>query len=151
VFINPAAVPNYPPLPQPGQPNPYGQPQGPQFSTDPPLRDRARHEPDWTKRGTYCVVRASSIDLARWDRESLGIQEHVIGRLKVSGASLDLTDDPSQLDQLPAFATNPTDDRVPINAHVRKANPAARTICNAASSAAAIRSSAPPATTCAAA
>jgi deferrochelatase/peroxidase EfeB len=71
-------------------------------------------------------VRASTIDHARWDRESLGTQAHVIGRFKVSGASLDLSDDDSQLDQPPSFATNPADVRVPINAHVRKANPAPR-------------------------
>jgi deferrochelatase/peroxidase EfeB len=121
VFVDPTAVPGYPTLPQPGQPNAYGQPQGPQFPPD--LRDRPGHEPDWTRNGTYCVVRASTIDHAHWDRESLGTQEHVIGRFKVSGASLDLSDDDGQLDQPPAFATNPADVRVPINAHVRKANP----------------------------
>jgi Dyp-type peroxidase family len=106
---------------QPPRSPTYGQPQGPQFPTD--LRDRPPHEPDWTKHGTYCVVRASAIDLARWDRESLGTQEDVIGRFKVSGASLDLTDDPSQLEQPPAFANNQADVRVRVNAHVRKANP----------------------------
>jgi deferrochelatase/peroxidase EfeB len=121
VFVDPAKVPNYPPLPQPGQPNQYGQPQGPQFPPD--LRDRPGHEPDWCKNGSYCVVRASVIDLARWDREALGTQEHVIGRFKVSGASLDLADQDDQLDEPPAFAANPADVRVPINAHVRKANP----------------------------
>lgn len=121
VFVDPAAVPGYPTLPQPGQPNPYGQPQGPQFPPD--LRDRPAREPDWTKCGTYCVVRASALDTARWDREPLGTQEQVIGRFKVSGASLDLTDDPAQLDQPPAFASNPADVRVALNAHVRKANP----------------------------
>ncbi|UUY01581.1 Dyp-type peroxidase [Svornostia abyssi] len=123
VFVDPAAVPSYPALPQPGQPNPYGQPQGPQFPTD--LRDRPTREPGWTKNGSYCVVRASTIDTARWDRETLGAQERAIGRFKVSGASLDLTDDPAQLDQPPAFATNPGDTRVPLGAHVRKTNPRA--------------------------
>lgn len=121
VFVDPAAVPSYPALPQPGQPNPYGQPQGPQFPPD--LRDRPAREPGWTKNGSYCVVRASTIDMARWDREALGTQEQVIGRFKVSGASLDLTDDPTQLNQPPAFATNPGDTRVALNAHVRKTNP----------------------------
>jgi deferrochelatase/peroxidase EfeB len=58
-----------------------------------------------------------------WDRETLGTQEHVIGRFKVSGASLDLADDPSQVDAPPAFAANPGNVDVPINAHARKANP----------------------------
>ena len=68
-------------------------------------------------------MRASAIDTARWDRETLGTQEQLIGRFKVSGASLDLTDDPAQLDEPPAFAANPADTRVPLHAHVRKTNP----------------------------
>lgn len=51
------------------------------------------------------------------------VQEQIIGRFKVSGASLDLADDPTQLDQPPTFATNPTDTRVALQAHVRKTNP----------------------------
>lgn len=121
VFVDPADVPNYPPLPQPGQPNPYGQPEGPLFPPD--LRDRPAREPGWTKRGTYCVVRASTIDTARWDRETLGAQEQIIGRFKFSGASLDLANDPAQLDEPPAFAGNAADTRVALNAHVRKTNP----------------------------
>lgn len=121
VFVDPAAVPSYPALPQAGQPNQYGQPQGPNFPTD--LRDRPPHEPDWAKEGSYCVVRAGTIDTARWDRETLGTQEQTVGRFKVSGASLDLADEPTQLDQPPAFAANPSDTRVTLHAHVRKANP----------------------------
>jgi deferrochelatase/peroxidase EfeB len=43
-------------------------------------------------------VRASTTDTARWDRETLGTQEQTVGRFKVSGAGLDLADDPTQLD-----------------------------------------------------
>lgn len=121
VFVDPDRVGEYPPLPQPGQANPYGGPQPPQFPGD--LRARPAREPEWMREGTYCVVRASVIDTDRWDDEPLGTQEQVIGRFKVSGASLDLTDDPGQTHTDPAFATNPSDTRVPFNAHVRKANP----------------------------
>jgi deferrochelatase/peroxidase EfeB len=121
VFVDPGSVPEYPPLPQPGEPSPYGGPQPPQFPLD--LRDRPAHEPEWTTNGTYCVVRASTIDAARWDHDTLGGQEHTIGRFKYSGASLDLADDPAQLHTEPAFASNPGDERVPIDAHVRKVNP----------------------------
>ncbi len=121
VFVNPTAVSEYPRVAQTDQPNVYGQPQAPQFPAD--LRDPPAREPDWAKNGTYCVVRASAIDTARWDNETLGAQEDVVGRFKVSGASLDLADDPAQLDQPPAFAANPADVQVPLNAHVRKANP----------------------------
>ena len=123
VFVDPARVDEYPPLPQPqpGQPNPYGGTQPPQFPPD--LRDRPAREPDWTDRGTYMVVRASTIDHTRWDREPLGRQEQIIGRFKVSGASLDLEDDERRIEDEPAFATNVADERVPVSSHVRKANP----------------------------
>ncbi|HKG03880.1 MAG TPA: Dyp-type peroxidase [Conexibacter sp.] len=121
IFVDPARVGEYPLLPQPGQPNPYGGPQPPQFPGD--LRPAPTHEPEWALNGTYCVVRASTIDTPRWDRETLDTQEHVVGRFKFSGASLDLADDDAQLHADPAFATNPADERVPIGAHVRKANP----------------------------
>ncbi len=93
VFVDPARVGEYPALPQPGQPNPYGGTQPPQFPPD--LRDRPSREPDWTEKGTYMVVRASVIDHARWDDVPLGAQEDMIGRFKMSGASLDRTTAPS--------------------------------------------------------
>jgi deferrochelatase/peroxidase EfeB len=121
VFIDPGHVGEYPALPAVGGPNPYGGTQGPTFPAD--LRPPPASEPDWTKHGTYCTVRASVIDTGRWDRESLETQESTVGRFKFSGASLDLTDDPHQLDDEPAFASNPADERVAVHAHVRKANP----------------------------
>lgn len=121
VFVDPARVGDYPPLPQPGQATGYGGPQPPDFPGD--LRDRPAREPDWVKNGSYCVVRASTVDTQRWDRESLDRQEHVVGRFKRSGASLDLADDPARIDEAPAFAANVADQTVPLGAHVRKANP----------------------------
>lgn len=121
VFIDPSDVPSYPAVPQSGQPNMYGQPQGPVFPQD--LRQPPPREPDWTSNGTYCVVRASTINTPRWDREPLGTQEQIVGRFKVSGASLDLSDDSGQLDEPPTFASNPSDIRVPLRSHVRKTNP----------------------------
>lgn len=121
VFVDPGRVPEYPTLPAPGDPNPYGGPQGPGFPAD--LRAAPSSEPEWTKQGTYCTVRASAIDTERWDRESLETQEATVGRFKVSGASRDLDDDPRQVDAEPAFASNPADERVAVHAHVRKTNP----------------------------
>ncbi|HWG08492.1 MAG TPA: Dyp-type peroxidase [Solirubrobacteraceae bacterium] len=123
VFVDPGAVASYPPLPTPapGQPNPYGGQQPPEFPGD--LRPPPGHEPEWATNGSYCVVRASTLDLARWDRETLGIQERTIGRFKYSGASLDLADDVAELHAEPDFAANPSDERVALDAHVRKVNP----------------------------
>jgi deferrochelatase/peroxidase EfeB len=125
VFVDPARVPEYPalPQPQPNQPNPYGGAgaQPPAFPED--LRDRPAREPEWATNGTYCVVHASTIDIGRWDDSTLGTQEHTIGRFKFSGASLDLADEASQLHADPVFASNPADERVPVDAHVRKVNP----------------------------
>lgn len=123
VFVDPDRVGAYPPLPssEPGQPSPYGGSQPPQFPPD--LRPPPGQEPAWTRNGTYMAARASTIDTATWDRETLGAQEATIGRFRHSGAALDLADDPAQLDAEPAFAANQSDERVAIHAHVRKANP----------------------------
>jgi deferrochelatase/peroxidase EfeB len=120
VFVDPELVGTYPPLPQQGaQPGYPGS--GPTFPGD--LRSPPAHEPRWAKGGTYMVVRSSVIDTTRWDDQALGEQEHVIGRFKVSGASLDLADDASLLDAEPAFVANQGDVRVALASHVRKANP----------------------------
>lgn len=123
VFVDPERVGDYPhlPQPQPGQPNPYGGSQPPQFPAD--LRDRPAREPEWTKEGTYMVARASVVDHARWDDVPLGAQEQTIGRFKVSGASLDLEDRAELIDAEPAFASNVAEERVPVSSHVRKTNP----------------------------
>lgn len=121
VFVDPDKVPEYPPLPQPGQANPYGGAQPPQFPSD--LRGGPAREPAWAKRGTYMVVRASVLDHATWDDLSLGTQEQTIGRFKVSGASLDLEDRDDLIDDEPAFTANVSDERVPVSSHVRKSNP----------------------------
>lgn len=121
VFVDPKRVGEYPPLPQPGMPNPYGGGAEPIFPSD--LQPPPTREPDWADRGTYMAIRASLIDTPRWDREPLDSQERIVGRFKVSGASLDLADDPKLLHQEPAFAGNLTDERVSVAAHVRKTNP----------------------------
>jgi Dyp-type peroxidase family len=126
VFVNPdpAVIAAYPPLDPSSVPS-YGQPQGPTFPAD--LRQPPTHEPEWTRGGTYMVVRASVQKTRDWDRAPLGdvvgSQEHAIGRWKYSGASLDRDDDPSQLDVEPAFAADQTRVDVAITSHIRKVNP----------------------------
>jgi Dyp-type peroxidase family len=120
VFVDPDSVSTYPPLPQPGaQPGYPGT--GPSFPGD--LRPPPTREPGWVKDGTYMVVRSSVIDTTRWDDQTLGEQERIVGRFKFSGASLDLTDDPARVDDEPAFAANQADLRVALASHVRKSNP----------------------------
>lgn len=117
-FVDPDAVPSYPHLPQP-QNDPYTQTA--QLPGD--LRQPPTSEPEWTRHGTYLAVRASLQNTTNWDDQTLDTQEHVIGRFKFSGASLDLSDDPQRLGEAPAFAADPSSVVVPVTAHVRKANP----------------------------
>ncbi len=42
----------------------------------------------WMRNGTYLVARKISMDIEAWDADSLGNQEQVFGRTKVSGAPL---------------------------------------------------------------
>jgi deferrochelatase/peroxidase EfeB len=118
VFVDPDKVPEYPPLPAP-TPTSYG---GPTFPP-PGLRDRPGSEPPWTREGTYMVVRASLNDIRDWDRSTYDEQEKTVGRFKVSGASLDLADDPARVDDAPAFAADQSNLTVPLFSHVRKVNP----------------------------
>jgi deferrochelatase/peroxidase EfeB len=126
VFVEPSpeAFATYPPNPpaEPGPTGPYGGTStGPRFPVD--LAPVPTREPGWTRHGSYMVVRVSTFDTTPWDDRPLIQQETAIGRFKASGASLDLEDDPDNLDVEPAFASNQTDTRVALTAHVRKANP----------------------------
>jgi deferrochelatase/peroxidase EfeB len=120
VFVDPDDVPSYPQLPTEPPPG-YGGTPSTAFPAD--LRPPPAHEPPTTKFGTYMVVRSSVISLEPWDDSVLAAQEATIGRFKYSGAFLDLADDPNQLNAPPAFAANQADERVPVDAHARKANP----------------------------
>jgi deferrochelatase/peroxidase EfeB len=121
IFVDPAAVGSYPQLPPPAPPPAYGQSAPAEFPAD--LRKPPANEPDWTKWGSYLVVRSTLQNFSTWDALTLGTQEQTIGRFKFSGAFLDLTDDPTQLSDPPAFATNQQNVTVPLTSHVRKANP----------------------------
>ena len=118
VFVDPDSVASYPPLPSVQTSGYNGADAFP-----PDLRPAPTSEPEWTRKGTYMVVRASSQDITTWDDQTLGAQEGVIGRYKYSGAFLDLDDDPHRLDDPPLFATDPANEKVPVDSHVRKANP----------------------------
>jgi deferrochelatase/peroxidase EfeB len=77
--------------------------------------------PRWMTGGTYLVVRRIQIALDQWDAQSLGTQEHTVGRHKISGAPL------GRSDEFDALDLEAKDEHghlaIPVNAHVRLASP----------------------------
>ncbi|HTZ43987.1 MAG TPA: Dyp-type peroxidase [Jatrophihabitans sp.] len=130
IFVDPSAVPSYPPnpvpVPAPGSPGYTGQtpaPTDPTFPTD--LRTPPTAEPQWTLGGSYMFVRGSILDMPSWDSQPLQAQEAAIGRFKSSGAFLDQEDTSANKNNPPVFATQPASTTVPPTSHVRRSNPRA--------------------------
>ncbi len=78
-------------------------------------------EPDWASDGTYQVVRLIHMTVERWDRTPLGEQQTIIGREKMSGAPLGMVHERDVPNYTGAQGTS-----VPMNAHIRLANPRTR-------------------------
>ncbi|HUA47399.1 MAG TPA: Dyp-type peroxidase [Solirubrobacteraceae bacterium] len=76
-------------------------------------------EPEWALGGTYQACRIIRMLIEFWDRVSLNEQQTMIGRYRASGNVLGT----NRLTTLPDFAADPKGKVIPVNAHIRLANP----------------------------
>jgi len=94
-------------------------------STDGHLMDnilwvsREQGEPAWAVGGSYQATRIIQVHVEFWDRTPLREQQTIFGREKHSGAPLGMHHE----HDVPDYARDPDGDVIPMDAHIRLANP----------------------------
>jgi deferrochelatase/peroxidase EfeB len=81
--------------------------------------DKNSGQPDWAIGGTFMVVRLIRMLVEFWDRVGIPEQNAIIGRDRDEGAPLDGTNETD----LPDYAADPDGAVIPLDAHIRLANP----------------------------